>query len=101
MEFQMSYLKSLKTMLRKCCTQYAPNLKKSAVAMDRKRSVFIPIPMKGNAKEYSNYHTITLISYASKVMLKFLSKLGLNSTWTENFQMFKLNLEKTEEPDIK
>ena len=46
----------------------------------RKRSYFIPIPKKGNAKEYSNYHTITLISYASKVMLKFLSKLGLNST---------------------
>ena len=35
-------------------------------------SVFIPIPKKGNAKEYSNYHTIALISYASKVMLKIL-----------------------------
>ena len=35
-----------------------------------KRSVFIPIPKKGNAKEYSNYHTIALISHASKVMLK-------------------------------
>ena len=39
---------------------------------DWKRSVFIPIPKKGNAKEYSNYHTIVLISYASKVMLKIL-----------------------------
>ena len=37
---------------------------------DRKRSVFIPIPKKGNAKECSNYHTIALISHASKVMLK-------------------------------
>ena len=37
-----------------------------------KRSVFIPIPKKGNAKEYSNYHTIALISHASKVMLKNL-----------------------------
>ena len=37
-----------------------------------KRSVFIPIPKKGNAKECSNYHTITLISHASKVMLKIL-----------------------------
>ena len=37
-----------------------------------KRSVFIPIPKKSNAKEYSNYHTITLISQASKVMLKIL-----------------------------
>ena len=34
---------------------------------DWNRSVFIPIPKKGNAKEYSNYHTITLISHASKV----------------------------------
>ena len=37
---------------------------------DWKRSVFIPIPKKGNAKEYSNYCTIALISHASKVMLK-------------------------------
>ena len=39
---------------------------------DRKRSVFIPIPKKGNAKEFSDYYTITLISHASKVMLKIL-----------------------------
>ena len=39
---------------------------------DWKRSVFIPIPKKGNAKECSNYHTIALISYASKVMLNIL-----------------------------
>ena len=39
---------------------------------DCKRSVFIPIPKKGNAKECSNYHTIALISHASKVMLKIL-----------------------------
>ena len=39
---------------------------------DWKRSVFITIPKKGNAKECSNYHTIALISYASKVMLKIL-----------------------------
>jgi len=39
---------------------------------DWKRSVFIPIPKKGNAKECSNYHTIALISQTSKVMLKIL-----------------------------
>ena len=39
---------------------------------DWKRSVFIPIPKKGNAKECSNYHTIAFISYASKVMVKIL-----------------------------
>ena len=41
-------------------------------AQDWKRSVFIPIPKKGNAKECSNYHAIALISHASKVMLKSL-----------------------------
>ena len=39
---------------------------------DWKRSIFIPIPKKDNAKECSNYHTIALISHASKVMLKIL-----------------------------
>ena len=48
------------------------NLENSAVAKDWKRSVFIPIPKKGNAKECSNYCTIALISQASKVMLKIL-----------------------------
>ena len=46
---------------------------------DWKRSVFIPISKKGNAKECSNYHTIALISHASKVMLKF-SKPGFSNT---------------------
>ena len=48
------------------------NLENSAVATVLERSVFIPIPKKGNAKECSNYHTIALISHASKVMLKIL-----------------------------
>ena len=67
---------------------------------DWKRSVFIPISKKGNVKECSNYHTIALISQASKVMLK-VSKPGFSNTWTVNFQMFKLVLEKAEEPEIK
>ena len=46
------------------------NLENSAGPQDWKRSVFIPIPKKDNAKECSNYHTIALISYASKLMLK-------------------------------
>ena len=48
------------------------NLENSAVPQDWKRSIFIPIPKKGNAKECSNYHTIALIIHASKVMLKIL-----------------------------
>ena len=67
---------------------------------DWKRSVFIPISKKGNAKECSNYHTIALISHASKVMLKF-SKPGINSMGTVNSLMFKLVLEKADEPETK
>ena len=48
------------------------NLENSAVDRDWKRSVFIPIPKKGNAKECLNYRTIVLISHASKVKLKIL-----------------------------
>ena len=48
------------------------NLENSAVATGPERSVFIPIPRKGNVKECSDYHTIALISHASKVMLKIL-----------------------------
>ena len=48
------------------------NLENSAVATGLEKSVFIPITKKGNAKECSTYCTITLISYASKVMLKIL-----------------------------
>ena len=48
------------------------NLENSAVATGLERSVFIPSPKKGNAKECSNYCTIALISHASKVMLKIL-----------------------------
>ena len=48
------------------------NLENSAVATGLEKSVFIPIPKKGGAKECSNYHTIALISHASKVVLKIL-----------------------------
>ena len=65
-----------------------------------KRSVFIPIPKKGNAKEYSNCHTIALTSHASKVMLQ-ISMPGFSNMWTVDFHMFKLVLEKAEEPEIK
>ena len=48
------------------------NLETQQWPQDWKKSVFIPIPKKGNAKECSNYHTIALISHASKGMLKIL-----------------------------
>ena len=65
-----------------------------------KRSIFIPISKKGNAKECSNYHIIALISRASKVMLRIL-QARLQQYVNVNFQMFKLVLEKAEEPEIK
>ena len=48
------------------------NLENSAVVAELEKSVFFPVPKKGNAKEYSNYCTIALISHASQGMLKIL-----------------------------
>ena len=67
---------------------------------DWKRSVFIPIPKKGNAKECSNYCTVALISHAGKVMLKIL-QARFQQYVNLNFQMLKLDLEKAEEPGVK
>ena len=65
---------------------------------DWKRSVFIPVPKKTNTKECSNYHTIALISRAINIMLKILQSRLQQYV---NFQMFKMDLEKAEEPEIK
>ena len=73
MEFQLSYFKILKDdavkVLHLICQQI---WKTQQWPQDWKRSVFIPIPKKGNAKECLNYRTIAFISHASKVMLKIL-----------------------------
>ena len=58
-------------MLLKCCTQYVSKFGKLSSG-HRKRSDFIPIQKKGNAKKCSNYSKIALISHSSKVMLKIL-----------------------------
>ena len=90
MEFQLSYFKSWKMMLLKCHTQYASKFGKFSSDHRNGKSVFIPISMKSNAKECSNYHTIALILHTSKVMLKILQdrlqkfmnqKLPVNSSW--------------------
>ena len=75
------------------------NLENSAVARGPEKVSFIPIPKKGNAKECSNYCTISLISHTSKVMLKIL-QARLQQYVTVKFQMFKLDFEKAEEPVI-
>ena len=67
---------------------------------DWKRSVFIPITKKGNGKECSNYHTIALISHASKVMLKIL-QARLQQYVNRELPDVQAGFRKAEEPEIK
>jgi len=67
---------------------------------DWKRSVFIPIPKKRNAKEYSNYCTVSLISHDSKAMLKIF-QAGLQHYMIKELSDIQLNLEKAEKLQIK
>ena len=72
MEFQLSYFNpkgDAMKMMHSICQQI---WKTQQWQQDWKRSVFIPIPKKGNAKECANYRTIAFISYTSKVILKIL-----------------------------
>ena len=75
------------------------------MAQDWKRSVFIPIPIKGNVKECSNYHTVALISQVRKFVLKILQarfqKYMNSCTIVKNFQMYKLGFNESEELEIK
>ena len=64
----------------------AVNLENSAMAIGLEMSVFISISKKGDDKEYSNYHTIALISHASKAKFKIL-QTRLQQYVTKNFQM--------------
>ena len=76
------------------------NLETRQWPQDRERSIFIPIPKKGNAKECSNYCTIALISHASKVMLKIL-QARLQQYVNHELPDIQAALEKAEEQEIK
>ena len=76
------------------------NLENSALAKDWRRSIFIPIPKKGSAKECSNYCTIALISHASKVMLKIL-QVRLHQYMYQELPDVQIGFRKAEEPEIK
>ena len=76
------------------------NLENSAVATGLEKVSFHSNPKERIEKECSNYHKIVLISHTSKVMLKIL-QARLQQYVTMNFQMFKLESEKAEEPEIK
>ena len=100
MEFQVSYFRSWKLMLWKCCTQYASKSGKphSGHRTGKGQSSFqsqrkaIPKNAQTTTQLHSSHMTV-------KEWSKF-SKPGFSNTWTVNFQMFKLVLEKKEEPEI-
>ena len=68
--------------------------------MQKKKTVFITIPKKGNDKECSSYHTVAFISLVSKVILK-IHQARLQQCMNQEIPGFKLDLEKAEEPEIK
>ena len=86
-------------MLLKNCTHCANKFWKLSSGLRTGKGQF-SFSKEGNVKEHSNYCTIALISYASKIMLQSL-KWGFSTTWTKNLQIYKLDLEKAEEPEIK
>ena len=77
------------------------NLEAQQWPQDWKRLAFIPIPKKGNAKEYTNSCTIALISHASKVVLEILQARLQQYVNQELPGSRKLDLEKAEEAEIK
>ena len=87
-------------MLWKFALNMTGNLENSAGATWLEKTVFIPIPKKGNAKECSNYCTIALISHASKVMLKIL-QARLRHYMHHELLDVQAGLEKAEEPENK
>ena len=101
MEFQLSYFKSRKMMLWKCCTQYANKFGKLSRGHRTGKSQF-SFQSQRRAMPKDVHTTVQLHSFHMLARLCLKSfKLGFNSMWTKNFQMYKLDLEKSEEPDIK
>ena len=101
MEFQLSYSKSWKMMLWKCCIQYASKFGKLSSGHRTGKGQFSfqsqRKAMPKNAQTTAQLHSShTLVKWCSK-----FSKTGFSNTWTMNFQMFQLVLEKAEEPEIK
>ena len=74
-------------------------LENSVVAIGLEKVSFHSSPKGGQCQRMFQLPYIVLISHASKAMLKIHQ--GFNSMWTENFQMFKLDLERAEEPELK
>ena len=101
MEFQLSYFKSWKMMLWKCCTQYVSKFGKLSSGHRIGKG---PFSFQSQKKAVPKNAQTTAQLHSSHTLVKLCSKFskpGFNSTWTVNFQMFKLDLEKAEEPEIK
>ena len=101
MEFQLNYFKFQKMMLWKCCTQYASTFGEVSIGHKTRKGQF---SFQSQRKAMSkNVQTITQLhsSHTLAIQCSKFSKPSFNSWWTMNFQMFKLDLEKTEEPEIK
>ena len=97
MEFQLSYFKFYKMMLLKCCTQHASKFGKLRL---EKVSFHYNPKESQRQRMFKLPHNCTHLTQQQSNAQK-VSKPGFNSTWTVNFQMFKLDLEKAEEPEIK
>ena len=76
------------------------NLESSAVATEPEKSGFIPVPKKNNDKIVQITAQLHSFHMPARLCSKSF-KQGFSSTWTENFQMYELDLEKAEEPEIK
>ena len=96
-EFQLSYSKSWKMILWKCCTQYASKFGKLSSGHRTGKGQFSFQSQRKTMPTTAQLHSSHMLV---KECSKF-SKPGFNSTWTMNFQMFKLDLEKAEESEIK
>ena len=101
MEFQLSYFKSWKMMLWKCYTQYASKFGKLSSGHRTRKGQF---SFQSQRKAMQNNAQTTAQLYSSHMLAmkcpKF-SKPGFSNMWTVNFLMFKLDLDKAEEPEIK
>ena len=101
MEFQWSYYKSWKMMLWKCCTQYASKFGKLSSGHRTGKGQF---SFQSQRKEMPKNAQTTAQLHSSHMLVKQCSKFskpGFSNMWTVNFHMFKLVLEKAEEPEIK
>ena len=99
MEFQWSYFKSWKMMLWKCCTQCASTFGKLSSGHRTRKGQF---SFQFQRKEMPKNAQTTAQLHSSHMLVKSCSKFskpGFNNTWTVNFQMFNLVLDKAEEPD--